>query len=328
MPTDADPAARPATGATPPAIADVHLAVATPPCRRCRPAIHTDDEVARVARPARLGRGRGLGGGGRRRGRSATPGSTDDLARRPVRRCPSAAGQGVGSRAARRGQGAAPGRVLPVGLRDATPRPARFYARHGLVELERTDGSANEERAPDVRMAWPGADPLAFLRRPDRRGRRAARRPAGPPRGAHRRRPGHQARHHPRPGPRAGDRRGDGRPGARARASTGSPGSCTRSSPRASTRRADGLVGGGCHHRLRRSRSLTSFPQAPSRRDRDPVFRMPAQPPRSGPRRWLQAPRTPSSTSTSTPSTPCSTAPPGSVRWRSARPSWGCPRSR
>ena len=41
----------------------------------------------------------------------------------------------------------------------------RFYRRHGLVELESTDGSGNEERAPDVRMAWPGADPLAFLRR-------------------------------------------------------------------------------------------------------------------------------------------------------------------
>jgi chorismate mutase/GNAT superfamily N-acetyltransferase len=40
----------------------------------------------------------------------------------------------------------------------------RFYARHGLVELERTDGSANEERAPDVRMAWPGSQPLLFLR--------------------------------------------------------------------------------------------------------------------------------------------------------------------
>ncbi|MDF1603085.1 GNAT family N-acetyltransferase [Nocardioides sp. YIM 152315] len=40
----------------------------------------------------------------------------------------------------------------------------RFYLRHGLVELERTDGSGNEEKAPDVRMAWPGADPLAFLR--------------------------------------------------------------------------------------------------------------------------------------------------------------------
>lgn len=40
-----------------------------------------------------------------------------------------------------------------------TNRPARdFYARHGLVELERTDGSDNEEKAPDIRMAWPGAD--------------------------------------------------------------------------------------------------------------------------------------------------------------------------
>lgn len=41
----------------------------------------------------------------------------------------------------------------------------RFYRRHGLVELERTDGSTNEERAPDVRMAWPGRDPVAFFRR-------------------------------------------------------------------------------------------------------------------------------------------------------------------
>lgn len=40
----------------------------------------------------------------------------------------------------------------------------RFYATHGLVELERTDGSGNEEKAPDVRMAWPGAAPLEFYR--------------------------------------------------------------------------------------------------------------------------------------------------------------------
>jgi len=43
--------------------------------------------------------------------------------------------------------------------------PARaFYRRHGFVELERTDGSANEEHAPDVKMVWPGADPLAYFR--------------------------------------------------------------------------------------------------------------------------------------------------------------------
>lgn len=29
-----------------------------------------------------------------------------------------------------------------------------FYARHGFVEAERTDGSGNEERQPDVRMVW------------------------------------------------------------------------------------------------------------------------------------------------------------------------------
>jgi chorismate mutase/GNAT superfamily N-acetyltransferase len=43
--------------------------------------------------------------------------------------------------------------------------PARgFYARHGLVELERTDGSGNEEKRPDIRLAWPGSDPLRFFR--------------------------------------------------------------------------------------------------------------------------------------------------------------------
>ncbi|RNL64989.1 GNAT family N-acetyltransferase [Nocardioides marmoriginsengisoli] len=39
-----------------------------------------------------------------------------------------------------------------------------FYHRHGLVELEHTDGSANAERSPDVRMAWPGQDPIRYLR--------------------------------------------------------------------------------------------------------------------------------------------------------------------
>jgi GNAT superfamily N-acetyltransferase len=30
-----------------------------------------------------------------------------------------------------------------------------FYAHHGFVEVELTDGSANEEREPDVLLAWP-----------------------------------------------------------------------------------------------------------------------------------------------------------------------------
>jgi len=32
------------------------------------------------------------------------------------------------------------------------------------VELQRSDGAANEEGAPDLRLAWPGEQPLQFLR--------------------------------------------------------------------------------------------------------------------------------------------------------------------
>jgi 8-oxo-dGTP pyrophosphatase MutT (NUDIX family) len=32
----------------------------------------------------------------------------------------------------------------------------RFYERHGFIEIERTDGSGNEEQAPDVRYRWSG----------------------------------------------------------------------------------------------------------------------------------------------------------------------------
>ena len=47
----------------------------------------------------------------------------------------------------------------------ASNAPARgFYRRHGLIELEHTDGSANVEHEPDVRMAWPGLEPMAYLR--------------------------------------------------------------------------------------------------------------------------------------------------------------------
>jgi chorismate mutase/GNAT superfamily N-acetyltransferase len=47
----------------------------------------------------------------------------------------------------------------------ASNEPARAFYRHrGVLELEGTDGSGTMERAPDVRMAWPGRDPLTFLR--------------------------------------------------------------------------------------------------------------------------------------------------------------------
>jgi GNAT superfamily N-acetyltransferase len=47
---------------------------------------------------------------------------------------------------------------LPDGMKlwvfESNTPARRFYARHGFVEVERTDGAGNEERAPDVRMEW------------------------------------------------------------------------------------------------------------------------------------------------------------------------------
>lgn len=38
----------------------------------------------------------------------------------------------------------------------------RFYRRHGLVEIRRTDGADNEERSPDIEMAWHGGEPASY----------------------------------------------------------------------------------------------------------------------------------------------------------------------
>jgi chorismate mutase len=46
----------------------------------------------------------------------------------------------------------------------ANDRARVFYRRHGLVDLEATDGSDYPDREPDVKMAWLGEDPLAYLR--------------------------------------------------------------------------------------------------------------------------------------------------------------------
>ncbi len=53
------------------------------------------------------------------------------------------------------------------GLRvyQANERARGFYRRHGLVELESTDGSSYYDAVPDVQMAWLGEDPLGYLRR-------------------------------------------------------------------------------------------------------------------------------------------------------------------
>ncbi len=52
------------------------------------------------------------------------------------------------------------------GLRvyQANARARDFYRRHGLVELETTDGSSHDDDEPDLQMAWLGEDPLTYLR--------------------------------------------------------------------------------------------------------------------------------------------------------------------
>ncbi len=78
---------------------------------------------------------------------------TPDLARRPVRRA-----RACWHRHRRRSCSTSPSRCDPEGFGlwvFEVNTPARaFYARHGLVEVERTDGSANEEQEPDIRMTW------------------------------------------------------------------------------------------------------------------------------------------------------------------------------
>jgi GNAT superfamily N-acetyltransferase len=62
-------------------------------------------------------------------------------------------GHGIGSRLLEVAK-----RERPQGLRLWTfvsnPGAQRFYARHGFTEVLRTDGSGNEERAPDIQLAW------------------------------------------------------------------------------------------------------------------------------------------------------------------------------
>lgn len=77
---------------------------------------------------------------------------------------PDHAGQGIGSALLEVVKSRQPG-GFGLWVFETNEPARRFYRRHGLVELEHTDGSGNDEHAPDVRVAWLGAEPMAFLRR-------------------------------------------------------------------------------------------------------------------------------------------------------------------
>ncbi len=77
---------------------------------------------------------------------------------------PDAQGQGVGSALLGLAKARRPdGFFLWVFESNLPAR--RLYEKHGLVIVDRTDGAGNEEQAPDLQMAWPGRDPVGFLRR-------------------------------------------------------------------------------------------------------------------------------------------------------------------
>ena len=153
---------RPATAADLPAVAEVHIASRAAALPAIPAGIHTDDEARAwvgswdlTAYDVWLAlRGDEVVGYSR-----ATPAWLDDLYV-----LPDAQGLGVGAALLDLVKAQHPdGFGLWVFESNAPAR--RFYTHHGLVELERTDGSGNEEQAPDIKMAWPGADPLAFYRR-------------------------------------------------------------------------------------------------------------------------------------------------------------------
>lgn len=77
---------------------------------------------------------------------------------------PDSIGQGIGTALLDLAKALRPG-GFGLWVFQSNEAAQRFYARHGLVEIRRTDGSDNEEGAPDIELAWLGTDPVGALRR-------------------------------------------------------------------------------------------------------------------------------------------------------------------
>lgn len=166
--SDADLLIRPAEAADAPALAGVHLAArrAAPMPEAVHPAVeveaHLRGVIERAGGPDATGHEVWVA----QRGAQArvlgylrlSPGWLDDLYVHPV-----AARTGVGTALLELARASRPEGFCLWVFESNLPARA-FYARHGLVELERTDGSENEEQAPDIRVVWPGEDPVGYLR--------------------------------------------------------------------------------------------------------------------------------------------------------------------
>jgi GNAT superfamily N-acetyltransferase/chorismate mutase len=152
---------RPATVVDLPTIAEVHLGARAGAGDAFPPDVHTADEARAWVADWDLTRydvhvalldGRVVGY------TRSTPTWLDDLYVSP-----GAQGRGVGTALLQRVLDLHPDGV-GLWVFESNRLARDFYARHGFVALERTDGSANDERAPDIKLVWPGRDPLACFR--------------------------------------------------------------------------------------------------------------------------------------------------------------------
>jgi len=67
---------------------------------------------------------------------------------------PVAQGEGVGRRLLELAMTRDTTGELQLWTFQVNDRARRFYARNGFIEVERTNGTSNEERQPDVRLVW------------------------------------------------------------------------------------------------------------------------------------------------------------------------------
>lgn len=151
---------RPATAEDAEAVASVHTMTRRAALPAMPPGIHTHDETRAWIR-SRLGEAQfwvAEVGGAVVAYAAVSPGWLDDLYVLPA-----FARQGIGAALLEVVKGLCPD-GFALWVFESNEPARRFYRAHGLVELEHTDGTGNEERAPDLRMAWPGRDPLAYLR--------------------------------------------------------------------------------------------------------------------------------------------------------------------
>jgi GNAT superfamily N-acetyltransferase len=123
------------------------------------PGIHPDDAVHRWMRERLVAPGHvwlAEDGDGALLGLVAlTPGWVEQLYVEPAR-----TGEGIGAALLRFAKARSDGE-LQLWVFETNGGARRFYERHGFTAAERTDGSGNEEGAPDVRYVWrdQGASP-------------------------------------------------------------------------------------------------------------------------------------------------------------------------